>query len=93
MSYSGLQRKILENLCIPLEYTGETEVLGENLLHCRFVHHLTRARTWVTTVGSWQLTTRAMAWPPISSVRYIKYTEQQSDDIILINIRKEMYPT
>jgi hypothetical protein len=39
---------------------GETEVLGENLPQCRFVHHkphmLARTRTRATAVGSQRLT-------------------------------------
>jgi hypothetical protein len=45
---------------------GETEILGENLLKCRIVHHkiphyLTRDRTRAAAVGNRRLTARAAA--------------------------------
>jgi hypothetical protein len=46
---------------------GETEVLGENLPQCRFVHHKphmpARKRTRAAAVGSQRLTAWAMAQP------------------------------
>jgi hypothetical protein len=46
---------------------GETEVFGENLPQCRFVHHkpphAARTWTWAAVVGSQWLTAWAMAWP------------------------------
>jgi hypothetical protein len=45
---------------------GETEVLGENLLQCHFVHHkshMTWDRTRAAAVGSQRLTAWAMARP------------------------------
>jgi hypothetical protein len=47
---------------------GETEVLGENLPQCRFVHHKphmpARMRTRAAAVGSQRLTAWATARPP-----------------------------
>jgi hypothetical protein len=48
------------------EFARETEVLGENLLQCHFVHHeshMTWARTQDAAVGSRRLTAWAMAFP------------------------------
>jgi hypothetical protein len=51
------------------EIAGETEVLGENLPQCRFVHHkthmLVRTRTLAAAVGSQRLTALAMARPAV----------------------------
>jgi hypothetical protein len=46
------------------ELAGETEVLGENLPQCHFIHHkspITWARTLNPEVGSRRLTAWAMA--------------------------------
>jgi hypothetical protein len=43
------------------ELAGETEVLGDNLSQCRFVHHMTWARTRAAAVGSRRLTAWAVA--------------------------------
>jgi hypothetical protein len=49
--------------------TYGTEVLGENLHQCRFVHHkshiTTKARTWAAEVGNWRLVAWVMVWPRI----------------------------
>jgi hypothetical protein len=61
---------------------GETKVLGENMPHCRFVHHKphkpARMRTWATAVRSQQLTAWATAWP-IHSPALINYKLDSAD--------------
>jgi hypothetical protein len=52
---------------IEWELAGETEVLGESVLQCHFVHHKSHMTSWdrtrAATVGSRQLTARAMGQP------------------------------
>jgi hypothetical protein len=58
------------------DLAGETEVLGENLPQCHFVHHkshydLNWARTRAAAVGSQRLTARAMAfWSIIQETKH-----------------------
>jgi hypothetical protein len=47
------------------ELAGETEVVGENMRHCNFVHHTTwpGLETQAAAVGRQRLTAWAMALP------------------------------
>jgi hypothetical protein len=55
------------------ELVEETEVLGETLSHCHFVHQKSHDFTWARTlaaaVGSRRLTAWAMARPLKSTIR------------------------
>jgi hypothetical protein len=61
---------------------GETEVPGENLSQCHFIHHksLTCARTRAAAVGSQRLTAWASAWLhiPSWSVNLCSYRTQKT---------------
>jgi hypothetical protein len=62
------------------ELVGETEVLGENLPHCHFVHHksyMTWDRTRAVAVGSRQLT----AWARMFYLGIINKTEQNAGSV------------
>jgi hypothetical protein len=61
---------------------GETEVLGENLPQCRFVHHNphipARTRTRATAVGSQRLT----AWATGRPYETHKYSLEQNTEFV-----------
>jgi hypothetical protein len=69
---SGWSMMIMEQL-VEWGLAGETEVLGENLPQCHFVHHkshMTWDRTRAAAVGIQRLTALAMARPSTQTLTF-----------------------
>jgi hypothetical protein len=73
---------------------GETEVLGENLPQCHFVHHkshLTRARTRAAAVGSQRLTINYLR--TLSQSTGFGHLDVEHNVIVEAMMTRYLYPT